>query len=153
VCGCTLRHVLHGTCCNLSAGAGAELVKQQLLHKRVLIMASNPSKLVLVVNSGSSSLKFKLFDAAAGLRGEVSGLVERIGDVANSRIITTHLSDPDAQKSTVDRGVKVPAWSPLRSPVVACAPVALTCSSYDAFPTANQLCRTTPRRSTTCCST
>lgn len=65
-------------------------------------------RLVLVVNAGSSSLKFKLFtDAAAGLRGAVSGLVERIGDVKNSRIITTDLTADDPEKTAVDRGVKV----------------------------------------------
>ena len=73
-------------------------------------MTSTASKLVLVVNSGSSSLKFKLFNAAAGLRGEVSGLVERIGDVKNSRIITTNLNDPSADKTTVERGVKASAY-------------------------------------------
>lgn len=72
-------------------------------------MTSTASKLVLVVNSGSSSLKFKLFNAATGLRGEVSGLVERIGDVKHSRIITTNLNDPSADKTTVDRGVKASA--------------------------------------------
>lgn len=64
-------------------------------------------RLVLVVNAGSSSLKFKLFtDAAAGLRGAVSGLVERIGDVKNSRIITTELTAANPEKTAVDRGVK-----------------------------------------------
>ncbi len=41
------------------------------------------------VNSGSSSLKFKLFSAAEGLRARAGGLVERIGDTANSRIVTS----------------------------------------------------------------
>ena len=43
---------------------------------------------ILVVNAGSSSLKFKLFDVlTSGLVAGVSGLVERIGDVVNSRFI------------------------------------------------------------------
>lgn len=40
---------------------------------------------ILVLNAGSSSLKFKTFDAAT-LSPEVSGIVERIGDAANSSI-------------------------------------------------------------------
>lgn len=44
--------------------------------------------LVLVVNAGSSSLKFSLFqnEASLGLRLAVNGVVERIGDVQNSCI-------------------------------------------------------------------
>lgn len=45
---------------------------------------------VLVINSGSSSLKFKLFDAlnfGKRLVPVASGLVERIGDTANSRMV------------------------------------------------------------------
>jgi Acetokinase family len=87
-------------------------------------MTSTASKLVLVVNSGSSSLKFKLFNAAAGLRGEVSGLVERIGDVENSRIITTNLKEPNAYKTTVDRGVKASAHCPM-CPCMLCADMPL----------------------------
>lgn len=46
------------------------------------------SSKVLVLNAGSSSLKFKLFDFVQGsLAPAVSGLIERIGDAANSRII------------------------------------------------------------------
>ena len=42
---------------------------------------------VLVLNAGSSSLKFKLFDRAQGtLHAAVSGLIERIGDTANSQV-------------------------------------------------------------------
>lgn len=41
---------------------------------------------VLVLNAGSSSLKFKLFDQAkGGLTAVVSGLIERIGDTSNSQ--------------------------------------------------------------------
>lgn len=78
-------------------------------------MASNAKNLVLVVNSGSSSLKFKLFNAATRLRGQVSGLVERIGDVENSRIITSDLTAANPEKITVDRGVKVSALPPQSS--------------------------------------
>ena len=42
---------------------------------------------VLVINSGSSSLKFKLFETLGKkLMAVSSGLVERIGDTANSRL-------------------------------------------------------------------
>jgi acetate kinase len=42
---------------------------------------------VLVVNAGSSSLKFKLYDIVnRALTPVVSGLLERIGDVKNSSI-------------------------------------------------------------------
>ena len=45
---------------------------------------------VLVLNAGSSSLKFKLFEQAAeqgqGLRALAGGLCERIGDAAASTI-------------------------------------------------------------------
>jgi acetate kinase len=34
---------------------------------------------ILVVNSGSSSVKFKLFEAAKGLTALISGLIERVG--------------------------------------------------------------------------
>lgn len=46
------------------------------------------------VNSGSSSLKFKLYSAAEGLKAMAGGLVERIGDTAKSRVITTLLGGP-----------------------------------------------------------
>ena len=39
----------------------------------------NPSSTVLVVNSGSSSIKYQLVDPAAG-QAVASGLVERIGE-------------------------------------------------------------------------
>ena len=45
------------------------------------------SKKVLVLNAGSSSLKFKLFDyAKSQLVASVSGLIERIGDTSNSQV-------------------------------------------------------------------
>jgi acetate kinase len=92
-------------------------------------MTSNTSSLVLVVNSGSSSLKFKVFDAAAGLRAEVSGLVERIGDVKNSRIITANLTDPNAEKSTVNRAVKASAGLPMLTRRRACTD-GMMCTSW-----------------------
>jgi acetate kinase len=46
-----------------------------------------PSR-VLVVNAGSSSLKFKLFDVIGKtINATVGGLLERIGDVENSQIV------------------------------------------------------------------
>ncbi len=58
---------------------------------------------VLVINSGSSSLKFKLFTSAAQrLSAVVTGLVERIGDTANSQLVVTNQkSDPHAGKETL----------------------------------------------------
>ena len=43
---------------------------------------------VLVINSGSSSLKFSLFEAAkAALSSIASGVVERIGDTDKSQLV------------------------------------------------------------------
>ena len=46
---------------------------------------------LLVLNSGSSSLKFKLFQLAGGTNGDgltaiASGICERVGDAANSTL-------------------------------------------------------------------
>ena len=56
--------------------------------------------LVLVVNSGSSSLKFRLFqnELSHGLLPAVSGLVERIGDAESVVNITTTGKGGDLQK-------------------------------------------------------
>lgn len=56
--------------------------------------------LVLVVNSGSSSLKFRLFqnDVSHGLLPAVSGLVERIGDAESVVNITTTGKRGDLKK-------------------------------------------------------
>ena len=56
--------------------------------------------LVLVVNSGSSSLKFRLFqnDVSHGLLPAVSGLVERIGDAESVVNITTTGEGGDLKK-------------------------------------------------------
>ena len=49
---------------------------------------------MLVINSGSSSLKFKLFtQASERLSAVVTGLVERIGDTANSQLVATNAKD------------------------------------------------------------
>ena len=46
---------------------------------------------VLVINSGSSSLKFKLFTGTGTkLLAAVTGLVERIGDSANSQLVVSN---------------------------------------------------------------
>lgn len=45
-------------------------------------------KRLLVVNAGSSSLKFKVFSqSATGLLPGLGGVVERIGDTANSALL------------------------------------------------------------------
>jgi acetate kinase len=55
--------------------------------------SSSSSRLVLVANAGSSSLKFKLFEAtgsaSSSLRALAGGLLDRIGDAANSTMTTT----------------------------------------------------------------
>lgn len=59
-------------------------VYRRCLAEVKLAMAS---KKVLVLNAGSSSLKFKLFDNAKNqLVASVSGLIERIGDTSNSQV-------------------------------------------------------------------
>ena len=44
---------------------------------------------ILVLNAGSSSLKFKLFEGGnkAKLRAIIGGLVDRIGDTGNSELV------------------------------------------------------------------
>lgn len=73
-------------------------------------VVAGAEQLVLVVNAGSSSLKFKLFaHAAAGLRAEVSGLVERIGDVHASRMVVKRVMGawPNCQECTIDHEIQV----------------------------------------------
>lgn len=54
---------------------------------------------LLVLNAGSSSLKFKLFDTAApGLAAGVGGLIERIGDVAAASLVAKDASGPDGPR-------------------------------------------------------
>lgn len=66
---------------------------------------------VLVINSGSSSLKFKLFETLGKkLVAVSSGLVERIGDTANSRLKAKCFSpDPTAPEGA----------DPLKDPLIA----------------------------------
>ena len=67
-----------------SAQQGLHIISNQLKHP--VMLCRLPSSLamaskVLVLNSGSSSLKFKLFEnTRETLRAVVSGVVERIGD-------------------------------------------------------------------------
>lgn len=91
---------------------------------------------VLVINSGSSSLKFKLFTSAAQkLSAAVTGLVERIGDTANSQLVVSNRkSDPQGGKQTFQVRIRVSAtarashlaqWPPLPSVHSSVHPVAL----------------------------
>ncbi|DBA99105.1 TPA: activator of C kinase protein 1 [Trebouxia sp. C0004] len=65
------------------------------------------SKKVLVLNAGSSSLKFKLFDEAKSkLVASVSGLIERIGDTSNSQLVGNILSGDNKGKSTHKEGIR-----------------------------------------------
>ncbi|KAL0054503.1 hypothetical protein WJX82_009852 [Trebouxia sp. C0006] len=65
------------------------------------------SKKVLVLNAGSSSLKFKLFDEAKNkLVASVSGLIERIGDTSNSQLVGNILSGDNKGKSTHKEDIK-----------------------------------------------
>ena len=58
---------------------------------------------VLVVNAGSSSLKFKLFQRSSDIFTPlVSGLAERIGDLGNSQLVVKDLRDPhNAHKTNI----------------------------------------------------
>lgn len=65
------------------------------------------SKKVLVLNAGSSSLKFKLFDyAKSQLVASVSGLVERIGDTANSQLVGKVHTGENKGKATHKESIK-----------------------------------------------
>lgn len=52
-----------------------------------------------MLNAGSSSLKFKLFDTEP-FRATIGGLVERIGDVVNSRVTAKETGSTEARKWT-----------------------------------------------------
>lgn len=52
---------------------------------------------ILVLNAGSSSLKFKLFNVQPFLAG-VGGLVERIGDTANSTLVAKNSVNGQTKK-------------------------------------------------------
>ena len=66
---------------------------------------------VLVINSGSSSLKFKLFNGTAtNLVAAVTGLVERIGDTSSSQLVVRNQkADPKSGKQTFKVGIRVSA--------------------------------------------
>ncbi|KAL3156628.1 activator of C kinase protein 1 [Trebouxia sp. C0009 RCD-2024] len=65
------------------------------------------SKKVLVLNAGSSSLKFKLFDnAKSQLIASVSGLIERIGDTSNSQLVGNILTGDNQGKATHKEAIK-----------------------------------------------
>lgn len=55
---------------------------------------------VLVLNAGSSSLKFKLFDLAPALASTVGGMIDRIGDTANSALIAKKTTQNGTTKYT-----------------------------------------------------
>jgi acetate kinase len=68
----------------------------------------SPSNKLLVLNSGSSSLKFKLYQVASGggLSSIASGLCERIGDISKSSIkatVTDGTSNSNPPHPTVSR--------------------------------------------------
>jgi acetate kinase len=66
---------------------------------------------VLVINAGSSSLKFKLFDLKPGeLVPSVRGLLERIGDAGNSSV-TVNVCVPLSKKCIVNKQKSCCPWS------------------------------------------
>jgi acetate kinase len=52
---------------------------------------------ILVLNAGSSSLKFKLFDVNPFAAG-IGGLIERIGDTVNSTLVAKHVQNDSTKK-------------------------------------------------------
>ena len=52
---------------------------------------------ILVLNAGSSSLKFKLFDLNPFAAG-IGGLIERIGDTVNSTLVAKHVQNDSTKK-------------------------------------------------------
>ena len=71
--------------------------------------------LVFVVNSGSSSLKFSIFKSEpSALQLLQGGIVERIGDTANSRLnVTAYRSGREPDKTSEQTAVEVRrlSWS------------------------------------------
>lgn len=66
---------------------------------------------VLVINAGSSSLKFKLFDVVgSSLRASISGLLEQIGHVENSRMTTKRL-DGEGNGRKDEKKVAIPNYT------------------------------------------
>ncbi len=60
--------------------------------------------LLMVINSGSSSLKFSIFKSEpSALQLLQGGLVERIGDTANSRLNVTAYRSGEAPKKTSEQ--------------------------------------------------
>lgn len=66
--------------------------------RRFASAASSANK-VLVINSGSSSLKFKLFDQSQNWSVAASGLVERIGETSGS-VLNVTTGDGPKQSTT-----------------------------------------------------
>lgn len=109
------QHVLkvHARMC----APDAALHKQQLQQRQHTQMTTKttstaPKRLLMVLNAGSSSLKFKLYaaNAACGsLCAEVTGLVERIGDMESSRMIVKKpLGEwPSHETCTINHGFQV----------------------------------------------
>jgi acetate kinase len=61
-------------------------------RRTVRVCPAAAARRVLVINSGSSSLKFHLYNLVGGaLSPNVSGLLERIGDTANSVVTISGL--------------------------------------------------------------
>jgi hypothetical protein len=109
VCWCSPHMVqVHS---RMSASQIPAALQRQRRHERADAPADSASKrLLMVLNAGCSSLKFKLHDAACGsLHPKVTGLVERIGDTAASRmIVKTPLGDRPGRKiDTIDPGFQV----------------------------------------------
>ena len=65
--------------------------------------------LLMVINSGSSSLKFSIFRSEpSALQLLQGGLVERIGDTANSRVnVTAYRSGEAPEKTSEQTAVEV----------------------------------------------
>lgn len=105
----TSQQALQGTSLCLGHASRPRILRQRRTVQPVVAAAAK--KLVLVLNAGSSSLKFKLFanNALAGLRTEVAGLVERIGDVQSSRMIIKRVlgSGPTHETCAIDQAFKV----------------------------------------------
>lgn len=55
---------------------------------------------VLVLNAGSSSLKFKLFSLAPTFAAGVGGMIDRIGDTVNSNLVAKDSSGSSVKKWT-----------------------------------------------------
>mmetsp|Transcript_10779 Transcript_10779/g.23171 ORF Transcript_10779/g.23171 Transcript_10779/m.23171 type:complete len:456 (+) Transcript_10779:58-1425(+) len=77
--------------------------------QRLQVVKVLAAKRVLVLNAGSSSLKFKVFNASednASLQGTLGGVVERIGDISQSGLVAKGISKEGEKKKWE---LKVPA--------------------------------------------